>query len=77
MNPSLKTTFSDFKDISVEKINKSNSHPRRLMAAIENSVTALDDTETFTSYMMEMGRRHARMNIKPSKSHVTVVFVVR
>ncbi|KAJ7363648.1 hypothetical protein OS493_009810 [Desmophyllum pertusum] len=69
MNPYLKARFTDFKDISVDEINKSNGHPRRLMAAIENSVTSLDDAETFAGYVLELGRRHARLNFKPSKAH--------
>ncbi|KAL9969208.1 hypothetical protein ACROYT_G021398 [Oculina patagonica] len=69
MNPHLKARFHEFKDISVEQINKSNDHPRRLMAAIENSVTSLNDPETFAGYVLELGRRHARLNLKPSKSN--------
>ena len=70
MNPKLKSSFTSFKDISVDDINKSNDHPRRLMAAIENSVSSLDDPETFAGYVLELGRRHARLKFKPSKSHV-------
>ena len=72
MNPSLKDRFTDFKDISVEEINKSNDHPRRLMAAIENSVKSLEDVETFSEYALELGRRHARHSYKPTKSNVSI-----
>ena len=73
MNLNLKARFREFKDISVDEINKSNDHPRRLMAAIENSVSALNDSETFAGYVLELGRRHARLNFKPSKSHVRII----
>lgn len=69
MNPNLKTRFTEFKEISVDEINKSNGHPRRLMAAIENSVSSLEDPETFAGYVLELGRRHTRLHFKPSKSH--------
>jgi len=72
MNPKLKSSFSSFKNISVDDINKSNDHPRRLMAAIENSVSSLDDPETFAGYVLELGRRHARLKFKLSKSHVRI-----
>ena len=72
MNPKLKSSFTSFKDISVDDINRSNDHPRRLMAAIENSVSSLDDPETFAGYVLELGRRHARLKFKPSKSHVRI-----
>jgi len=72
MNPKLKSSFPSFKNISVDDINKSNGHPRRLMAAIENSVTSLDDPGTFAGYVLELGRRHARLKFKPSKSHVRI-----
>ena len=71
MNPNLKARFPDFKDISVDEINRTNGHPRRLMAAIENSVNSLDDAETFAGYVLELGRRHAQHNFKPTKSQVS------
>ena len=42
------------------------------MAAIENSVSSLDDPETFAGYVLELGRRHARLKFKPCKSHVRI-----
>ena len=72
MNPTLKAFFPDFKDISVDEINQRNSHPRRLMAAIENSVNSLNDVETFTEYVTELGRRHSRYSLKPTKADVSI-----
>ena len=69
-NPGLKSRFTDFKDISVDQINKSNVHPKRLVAAIENSVNSLNDVEIFSEYVLELGRRHAKLNLKPTKSQV-------
>lgn len=73
MNPNVKARFHAFKDISVDEINKRNEHPRRLMAAIENSVSSLHDPEAFSGYVLELGRRHARLNYKPSKSNVRII----
>lgn len=70
MNPDIKSRFTEFKEISIDEINKSNGHPRRLMAAIENSIGSLDDPETFAGYVLELGRRHIRLRSKPTKSHV-------
>ena len=72
MNPSFKDRFTEFKGISVDDINKSNAHPRRLMAAVENSVKSLEDGETFSGYILELGRRHARHSVKPTKSNVSI-----
>lgn len=70
MNPDIKSRFTEFKEISIDEINKSNGHPRRLMTAIENSIGSLDDPETFAGYVLELGRRHIRLRSKPTKSHV-------
>ena len=70
-NPSLKSRFSDFKSIAIDEINKSNTHPKRLVAAIENCVISLDDMETFAEYVLELGRRHAYLNSKPTMLQVT------
>lgn len=70
MNPDIKSRFTEFKEISIDEINKSNGHPRRLMAATENSIGSLDDPETFAGYVLELGRRHIRLRSKPTKSHV-------
>lgn len=69
-NPGMKSRFTDFKDISVDQINKSTAHPKRLVAAIENCVNSMDDVETFSAYVLELGRRHAKLNLKPTKSQV-------
>lgn len=69
MNPDIKSRFTEFKEISIEEINKNNGHPRRLMAAIENSIGSLYDPETFAGYVLELGRRHVRLRFKPTKSH--------
>jgi len=71
MNPNLKPRFTEFRGIIVTDVNRSNCHARIVMTAIENVVSSLDDPETLASYMLEIGKRHARLNFKPSKSHLT------
>ena len=70
MNPNLKPRFTEFRGIIVTDINRGNCHARIVMTAIENVLSALDDPEILASYMLEIGKRHARLNFKPSKSHV-------
>jgi len=72
MNPNLKPRFTEFRGIIVTDVNRSNCHARIVMTAIENVVSSLDDPETLASYMLEIGKRHARLNFKPSKSHVRI-----
>lgn len=72
MNPNLKALFIEFRGTLVTELNRSNGHPRIVMTAIENVVSSLDDPEILAGYVLELGRRHARLGFKPSKSHVRV-----
>ena len=36
------------------------------MKAVENAVSALDDTESFAAYLDELGRRHKSRALKPT-----------
>ncbi|XP_068697893.1 globin-like [Montipora foliosa] len=66
--PTFKSLFPEFKDIPLHKVNKRNVHVKRLVAALEKTVSSLDDVETFQRYLFELGRRHADLRIKPTKS---------
>ena len=72
MNPNLKPRFTEFRGIIVTDMNRGNCHAKILMTAIENVVSSLDDPEILASYMLEIGKRHARLDLKPSKSHVRI-----
>ena len=69
--PTFKSLFPEFKDIPLHKVNKRNVHVKRLVAALEKTVSSLDDVETFPRYLFELGRRHADLRIKPTKSQVS------
>lgn len=70
MNPDLTPRFTEFRGIIVTDVNRGNCHARIVMTAIENVVSALNDPEILASYMLEIGKRHATLNFKPSKSQV-------
>ena len=72
MNPNLKPRFTEFRGVIVTDRNRSNCHARIVLTAIEHVVSSLDDSEVLASYMLELGNRHARLNFKPSKSHVRI-----
>ncbi|EDO44015.1 predicted protein [Nematostella vectensis] len=69
MHPGLQTYFSEFKHIKIDNINGSHGHPRRLLMAIDNAVTALGDSDSFSAYLVELGRRHHGMNFRPGPTH--------
>lgn len=71
MHPELKQHFSEFKNIDIGRINGTHGHPKRLLMAIDNAVTAMGDSESFSAYLVELGRRHNMPNIQPSHDHVS------
>ena len=69
--PDYKLRFTEFKNIaSLDQISTRSVHVKRMLAALENSVSSLDDGETFSEYALELGRRHAALNVKPTTSQV-------
>ena len=50
----------------LEKTNALYGHAKRVMKAVENAVSALDDAESFSAYLEELGRRHKTRALKPA-----------
>ncbi|KAL9959106.1 hypothetical protein ACROYT_G036189 [Oculina patagonica] len=68
MKPDLPKLFPEFKSLNSEQLDTSNamfSHAERVMRAVENAVSALDDAVSFTAYLEELGRRHKGRALKP------------
>lgn len=65
----MQNLFPEFRDAgSVEKLESTtflNGHAKRLMTAVENAVISMNDPETFTTYLQELGRRHKLRKLKP------------
>ena len=67
-NPEYKRLFPEFKELSlsdIEKTKELHGHAKRVMKALENAVSAMDDAETFAAYLDELGRRHKDRPMKP------------
>ena len=67
MNPSAQILFPNLKDVPLEQLRTSRSlflHARRVMTAVENAVSSMDDTEVFVVYLRELGGRHAHHLMK-------------
>lgn len=68
-NPEYQRLFPEFKDVPSEELEKTNAlygHAKRVMKAVENAVSALDDAESFSGYLEELGRRHKTRALKPT-----------
>ena len=68
MKPDLPKLFPELKSITSGQLDASNTvfgHAERVMRAVENAVSALDDAESFTAYLEELGRRHKVRALKP------------
>ena len=68
-NPEYQRLFPEFKDVPPEELEKTNAlygHTKRVMKAVENAVSALDDAESFSAYLDELGRRHKTRALKPA-----------
>lgn len=67
--PEMQNLFPEFRGQgSVEKLETTkflNGHSRRLMTAVENSVSSLNDFESCSTYLQELGRRHKIRKLKP------------
>ena len=83
MNPEYQKLFPEFKSVAPDDLEKTNAlygHVKRVMKAVENAVSSMNDVETFTAYLEELGRRHGTPTLKPSyldvssTSYITVHF---
>nr|AUV50091.1 globin-like protein [Exaiptasia diaphana] len=69
MHPELKKHFSEFRSIDISEINGRHGHPRRLLMAIDNAVTAMGDSESYSAYLIELGRRHRELRFTITPAH--------
>ena len=73
-NPEYQRLFPEFKDVPPSELEKTNAlygHAKRVMKALENAVSALDDAESFGAYLDELGRRHKTRALKPTHLDVS------
>ena len=73
-NPEYQRLFPEFKDVPPTELEKTNAlygHAKRVMKAVENAVSALDDAESFGAYLDELGRRHKTRALKPTHLDVS------
>ncbi|XP_028408969.1 myoglobin-like isoform X2 [Dendronephthya gigantea] len=67
--PEMQNLFPEFRGQgNVDKLETTqflNGHAKRLMTAVENSVNALGDFESCSTYLQELGRRHKIRKLKP------------
>lgn len=77
MKPDLPKLFPELKNVNSGQIGTSHalfSHAERVMRAVENAVSALDDAVSFTAYLEELGRRHKVRALKPDYLEVSFFF---
>ncbi|XP_068672902.1 globin C, coelomic-like isoform X2 [Montipora capricornis] len=66
-NPEYQRLFPEFKDLPLLELENTNAlygHAKRVMKAVENAVSALDDAVSFGAYLEELGRRHKTRALK-------------
>lgn len=74
MKPDLPKLFPELKSINNGQLETSSaifSHAERVMQAVENAVSALNDAVSFTAYLEELGRRHKVRALKPDYLEVS------
>ncbi|PFX27019.1 neuroglobin-like [Stylophora pistillata] len=60
-HPNIQDTFPTFKGVSLDELMNSRSlylHAKRVMAAVENTINALDDCEVLLESLSSLGQRH-------------------
>ena len=57
----------------LEKTNALYGHAKRVMKAVENAVSAIEDAESFREYLEELGRRHKTRALKSTYLDVSHV----
>lgn len=68
-NPDNQKLFPEFKDVDPTELENTSAlygHAKRVMKAVENAVSSLDDSVSFAAYLEELGRRHKARALKPS-----------
>lgn len=68
-NPENQKLFPEFKDVDPSELENTSAlygHAKRVMKAVENAVSSLDDAFSFAAYLEELGRRHKARALKPS-----------
>ena len=67
--PEMQNLFPEFRgqgNVDVlEETKFLNGHSRRLMTAVENSINSLNDFQSCSTYLQELGRRHKSRKLKP------------
>ena len=69
LNPDYQRLFPEFKDVDPSELENTSAlygHAKRVMRAVENAVSSLDDAFSFAGYLEELGRRHKARALKPS-----------
>ncbi|XP_068673110.1 cytoglobin-1-like [Montipora foliosa] len=67
-NPDYRKLFPEFKDVDLLEIEKNSAlhgHAKRVMKAVENAVSSMDDAFGFAAYLEGLGRRHKSRALKP------------
>lgn len=75
MNPDYQKLFPEFKDVDPVELENTSAlygHAKRVMKAVENAVSSLDDAFSFAAYLEELGRRHIARALKPSYLDVSI-----
>ncbi|KAJ7380385.1 hypothetical protein OS493_008841 [Desmophyllum pertusum] len=74
MHPNIQDTFPTFKGVRLDELMNSRSlylHAKRVMAAVENAISALDDMEVLVESLTRLGQRHRLWFVR--EEHFTVV----
>ena len=69
LNPDYQKLFPEFKGVEPSELENTTAlygHAKRVMKAVENAVTSLDDAFSFAGYLEELGRRHQTRSLKPA-----------
>ncbi|EDO48922.1 predicted protein [Nematostella vectensis] len=69
MNPDYQKLFPEFAtldQVELEQANALHGHAKRVMKAVENAVSAMDDAESFAAYLENLGARHKARALKPA-----------
>lgn len=67
-NPDYQKLFPEFRDVDPSELQNTSAlygHAKRVMKAVENAVSSLDDGFGFAGYLEELGRRHKSRALKP------------
>jgi len=60
-HPNIQDTFPSFKGVSLDELMNSRSlylHANRVMAVVENAISALDDADEVIKSLTNLGKKH-------------------